>query len=149
MPRSDVAKYVTKIAYPAGEEEEVFGREMRDVDYYVKAIGYSADPIPALETATGRGIRPEYDHENGSFTYLTGDGKGDAGASENAGAGRDVGASRGQVGAGEDGRKVLPGLFGAGIAWPERVTDPHGNVEMAVGFWKFMRYVRRVVPSWV
>lgn len=31
----------------------------------------------------------------------------------------------------EKGAFDLPGLFGAGIAWPERVKDPHGNVEMA------------------
>lgn len=48
---------------------------------------------------------------------------------------------------GEEGKHV-PGLYGAGIAWPERVTDPHGNVEYAVGFWKFMRFIKRVVPDW-
>lgn len=46
-----------------------------------------------------------------------------------------------------DGKKIA-GLYGAGIAWPERVTDPYGNVEYAVGFWKFMRYVKRVVCDW-
>ncbi|CEO58596.1 hypothetical protein PMG11_03308 [Penicillium brasilianum] len=44
---------------------------------------------------------------------------------------------------------VIPGLFGAGIAFPERVVDPHGNVEYAVGFFKFMKFLKRVVPSWV
>ena len=41
------------------------------------------------------------------------------------------------------------GLYGAGIAFPERVKDPEGNVELAVGFWKFMRFLKRVVPEWV
>lgn len=45
--------------------------------------------------------------------------------------------------------RPLPGLFGAGIAFPERVVDPYGNVEMAVGFWKFMRFVQRVCPLWI
>lgn len=40
------------------------------------------------------------------------------------------------------------GLYGAGIAWPERVTDPEGNVELAVGLAKFMKYLKRVVPGW-
>ncbi|KAG0157376.1 hypothetical protein PDIDSM_4561 [Penicillium digitatum] len=44
---------------------------------------------------------------------------------------------------------VIPGLFGAGIAFPERVVDPHGNEEYAVGFWKFMKFLKRVIPSWV
>ncbi|KAH8684585.1 pyridine nucleotide-disulfide oxidoreductase-domain-containing protein [Tricladium varicosporioides] len=46
-----------------------------------------------------------------------------------------------------DGKKVH-GLYGAGIAWPERVTDPEGTVEHAVGLWKFMAYLKRVVPNW-
>lgn len=40
------------------------------------------------------------------------------------------------------------GLYGAGIAFPERVTDPEKNVEHAVGLWKFMKYLQRVVPEW-
>ena len=40
------------------------------------------------------------------------------------------------------------GLYGAGIAWPNRVTDPEGNVEYAVGLAKFMKFLKRVVPSW-
>ncbi|CAL5868638.1 uncharacterized protein PFLUO_LOCUS2865 [Penicillium psychrofluorescens] len=43
---------------------------------------------------------------------------------------------------------VVPGLYGAGIAFPERVVDPLGNVEYAVGFFKFMKYLKRVVPTW-
>ncbi|KAJ5458281.1 hypothetical protein N7475_009669 [Penicillium sp. IBT 31633x] len=43
----------------------------------------------------------------------------------------------------------IPGLYGAGIAFPERVVDPSGNEEYAVGFWKFMKFLKRVVPSWV
>ncbi|MBH1945667.1 hypothetical protein I5L01_15745 [Erythrobacter sp. YJ-T3-07] len=45
--------------------------------------------------------------------------------------------------------KELPGLFGAGIAFPERVIDKEGNVEHAVGFFKFMKFLKRVVPEWV
>lgn len=45
------------------------------------------------------------------------------------------------------GRKIT-GLYGAGIAFPELVTDPAGNTEFAVGFWKFMKYLKNVVPHW-
>lgn len=45
--------------------------------------------------------------------------------------------------------KLVKGLFGAGIAFPERVVDPYGNVEMAVGFWKFMKFAQRVCPQWI
>jgi hypothetical protein len=47
----------------------------------------------------------------------------------------------------EEGR-ILRGLYGAGIAFPERVVDPHGNVEYAVGLYKFMKFVKRVCPTW-
>lgn len=47
----------------------------------------------------------------------------------------------------KDGKKVK-GLYAAGIAWPERVVDPESNVEYAVGLWKFMKYLQRVVPGW-
>ncbi|KAJ5752411.1 hypothetical protein N7520_009328 [Penicillium odoratum] len=43
---------------------------------------------------------------------------------------------------------VIPGLFGAGIAFPQRVVDPYGNVEYAVGFFKFMKFLKTVVPTW-
>ena len=43
---------------------------------------------------------------------------------------------------------IIKGLHGAGIAFPERVVDPHGNVEYAVGFFKFMKFLKRVVPMW-
>jgi len=45
-------------------------------------------------------------------------------------------------------KKVLPGLFGAGIAYPERVTDREGNVESAVGWFKFQHFLGRVSPEW-
>ncbi|RQM06011.1 hypothetical protein DH86_00002561 [Scytalidium sp. 3C] len=47
----------------------------------------------------------------------------------------------------KDGQKIR-GLYAAGIAWPERVVDPEGNVEYAVGLFKFMNYLKRVVPGW-
>ncbi|PLW47033.1 hypothetical protein PCASD_03964 [Puccinia coronata f. sp. avenae] len=41
------------------------------------------------------------------------------------------------------------GLFGCGIAFPQRVVDPAGNVELAVGIFKFMKFLRAVVPHWI
>lgn len=47
----------------------------------------------------------------------------------------------------ESGERI-PGLFGAGIAFPQRVVDPEGNVEHAVGLFKFMNFLKKVVPEW-
>jgi len=38
--------------------------------------------------------------------------------------------------------------LGVYIAWPNRVTDPEGNVEYAVGLAKFMSFLKEVVPNW-
>lgn len=46
-----------------------------------------------------------------------------------------------------DGKQVR-GLYAAGIAFPEKVVDPEGNVEFAVGLAKFMKFLKRVVPTW-
>lgn len=125
MPNSDVSKYINKVAYEAGAEKETYEQHLQGVDFYVQAIGYSRDPIPTLRTSEGRAIEPVFDHENGHFEYA---GKG--------------GDREGKL-------QKLPGLFGAGIAWPARVVDPEGNVEYAVGFFKFMKHIKKVVGTWV
>ena len=33
----------------------------------------------------------------------------------------------------------IPHADGAGIAFPERITDPAGNTEHAVGIWNFIK----------
>lgn len=122
---SDVSRYISRIDYEAGEEEGTMDENLPGCNFYIQAIGYNRDPIPTLRTTSGKEIEPQFDHENGSFHYVK--------ASDD-----------GKIG----GLEKLPGLFGAGIAFPRRVKDPHGNVEMAVGFWKFMKFVKEVSPNW-
>ncbi|ORY39981.1 hypothetical protein BCR33DRAFT_853094 [Rhizoclosmatium globosum] len=45
--------------------------------------------------------------------------------------------------------RIANGLYGVGIAFPERGEDAAGNLELQVGIWKFMRYLTRVLPFWV
>ncbi|EMC98528.1 hypothetical protein BAUCODRAFT_105919 [Baudoinia panamericana UAMH 10762] len=121
FPKSPVSKFIDVITYEKGEEQKAFEQHLPGSDFVIQAIGYTREPIPRLRTSKGEEIDPHYDHENGTFTYAAGP---------------------------EPGTQRLPGLYGAGIAWPERVKDPYGNVEYAVGFWKFMKYVKRVSPHW-
>ena len=44
---------------------------------------------------------------------------------------------------------IAPGLFGIGIAFPECRENPFGIKEYAVGLWKFMTYIDRVLPVWM
>ena len=122
---SDVSKYVDAISYEKGAEEEMFEKYLPGSDFVIQAIGYTRDPIPSLKTTDGKSIAPYYDHEKGLFNYVKESACGSIG---------DL--------------AKLPGVYGAGIAWPERVKDPHGNVEYAVGFFKFMKYIKRVSPDW-
>ncbi|CAN8104728.1 unnamed protein product [Discula destructiva] len=48
----------------------------------------------------------------------------------------------------KEGGDRIPAMYGAGIAFPERTTDPHGNVEYAVGLFKFMNFLKKVTPGW-
>ncbi len=43
---------------------------------------------------------------------------------------------------------IAPGLFGLGIAFPEKAEDSFGNEEYNVGLWKFMLYLNKVLPLW-
>lgn len=44
---------------------------------------------------------------------------------------------------------IAPGLYGFGIAFPEKVVDRVGHQEFSVGLWKFNVYAERVIPQWV
>jgi len=121
FPSSVIVKVVEVFDYKKDDEEATLAKGLDGSDYIVQAIGFTRDPIPELRTTDGgkeKYLEPFYDHLSGRFRQ-----------------------------GGKDGAE-LKGLFGAGIAWPERVTDPQGNVEYAVGFWKFMKYIKRVSPEW-
>ena len=126
LPLSDVGKYLTKIGYNRDEDEGTFDEHLPGCEYYVQAIGYRSNPIPQLQTSLGLEIRPRFNHVKGSFHHM--EEEGEIGAKEN--------------------HATIPGLYGLGVAWPERVQDPHGNIELAVGFLKFMNFVKREMPNW-
>ncbi|KAI1266376.1 hypothetical protein F5Y18DRAFT_383422 [Xylariaceae sp. FL1019] len=122
--KSPVSDYVTKV-WTAGREDEAYKAELPECTHIVQAVGYARNPLPQLQIAPKSGgpskpLEVEYDNMSGRFFDKAG-----------------------------PKQEHIPGLFGAGIAFPERVTDPRGNVEYAVGFWKFMKFIKKVVPNWV
>ncbi|KAL3475354.1 pyridine nucleotide-disulfide oxidoreductase-domain-containing protein [Aspergillus californicus] len=121
LPSSQAGQFITKIDCSGGPEKETaqFQRHLPKCSYFVQAVGYTRDPLPELSI-------------NGS-ALLSGDLNWDSsfgGFTDHAG-------------------RSIPGLHGAGIAFPERIVDPYGNVEYAVGFFKFMKFLKRVTPQWV
>lgn len=90
-------------------------------DYVVQAVGFTTDTLPPM-------ILTSHQSEAGFISPLF---------DHETGAFSDK--STGQI---------LKGVHGAGIAFPERVVDPEGNVEHAVGFFKFVKFLKRVVPQW-
>lgn len=146
--RSPVRDLVTRVWTAGGREEQAYQTELPGCTHIVQAVGYENHPLPQLHVIGphDRAAKPldvEFDHETGRFF----ESPGSATAAAAAGA-ASAGAGAGAVAAKEK-REYVPGIFGAGIAFPERVVDPHGNVEYAVGFWKFMKYVSRVAPGWL
>lgn len=44
---------------------------------------------------------------------------------------------------------IALGLFGFGIAYPEKHISPWGHTEWQVGLWKFMQYLEKILPLWL
>lgn len=44
---------------------------------------------------------------------------------------------------------IAPGLFGLGIAYPNASYDRLGYLEYQVGLWKFMAYLKHILPIWL
>ncbi|MDX2345815.1 MAG: pyridine nucleotide-disulfide oxidoreductase [Legionella sp.] len=44
---------------------------------------------------------------------------------------------------------IAPGLFGLGIAYPEKTTNDFGIAETKVGLWKFATYLKKILPIWL
>jgi hypothetical protein len=119
--RGVVEKVFTR---PGEEERAAYETHLSEGSGYIcEAVGYARGALPALSVDGQR-----VDEKN-----VRGDGRT---------------GQLAQVSAKGD-SAPLPGLRGIGIAFPETVTDPKGNVEASVGMWKFMRYLKEVVPGWV
>ncbi|KAK7549263.1 pyridine nucleotide-disulfide oxidoreductase-domain-containing protein [Phyllosticta citricarpa] len=144
--KSPVSRFVKKIWTEKGKEDATYQVELPGCTHMVQAIGYKQDPIPDLSITEGPGAPTEpltvvYEPLSGRFVKSVPIGSAAVSTSSTASATTAQSA--------DDYMEFVPGLFGAGIAYPERVTDPYGNVEYAVGFWKFMRFLKRAVPEWL
>ncbi|KAL1608209.1 hypothetical protein SLS60_003148 [Paraconiothyrium brasiliense] len=126
MPDSLISGMITKITYNKGDEESAYREHLSGTSFVVQAIGYHRDPLPTLRTSSGQKIEPLFDHNEGVFHYMK----------------QNASGSIGEL-------AVLPGVYGAGIAFPEKVVDKkYGHEEMNVGFYKFMQAVKKWSKGW-
>lgn len=138
-PRREVGR-LTRVHLPgpdavAPSEDEVYAKHLEGCTHILHAWGYVPRPLPRI-TASGLGLPAagakdgatgvDFDNDTGRFWWR---------------AGAD-GVSGGVA------KEYVPRLFGCGIAFPARVTDPEGNVELAVGWMKFMKFLQKVAPEW-
>lgn len=128
LPVSEAGRFIDKIDTSGGKEIEAaaYDSHFPSCTHIVYAVGYTRNALPELSWNGQRQQQIEWDSSFGGFVVDAA-----AGASNSAA------------------KVVVPGLHGAGIAFPERVVDPLGNVEHAVGFFKFMKFLKRVTPMWI
>ncbi|KAF1819150.1 uncharacterized protein K489DRAFT_390846 [Dissoconium aciculare CBS 342.82] len=125
LEKSPVGSVLEKIAYQKGDEESVYAEHLPACQFVIQAIGYQRNPIPTVKVATQQGeggevVTPVFDHDKGVFFR------------------------------GGEKKDVIPGLFGAGIAFPERIVDKkYGHEEFNVGFFKFMKAVKKWSGEWI
>ncbi|KAK3983902.1 pyridine nucleotide-disulfide oxidoreductase-domain-containing protein [Cladorrhinum sp. PSN332] len=121
LHNSHAGKFISRHVLQGSEEAQWMTMEfgLFDCDLCVHAIGYERDPLPC--TVIGK---QEITDEERQLTVKVSPKSGAIGKKANA-------------------------LYGAGIAFPEEVDTPEGSKEMAVGMWKFMKYLKGVVPKWV
>ena len=103
-------------------EQEIYKEHLAYCTHIVQAIGYSRDLVPIIKTEKNVVCVGIQNNTNAQLKV------------------EDYNVKTGCIFEG--------GIFGFGIAFPEQVTDKAGNIEFAVGLWKFMNHIKRQAPSW-
>ncbi|KAK4035254.1 pyridine nucleotide-disulfide oxidoreductase-domain-containing protein [Parachaetomium inaequale] len=141
LATSGAGAYITRFVLPQVDEKEAAGmsekaREIMEgdamrphlegVDYVVQCIGFERARLPEVRPGLGPLAGPVGTARRLVFNGLTGS----------------LFPSSGS-------RNEVLGLFGAGSAFPELELAVEGWRQPAVGVWKFMRFVHKMVPRWV
>lgn len=141
---------IQMIRYKKGDEENVYRKYLLEKEqeqipspkFLIQAIGYTKNPIPTLSIIVPKGhttakneeiiITPIFDHDKGIFLHTPNTTPNITPQNENVAKSRQI-----------------PGLYGAGIAFPQKILDKkYLHEEMNVGFMKFMKAVKGWVGGW-
>lgn len=136
------------IRYKKGEEENVYRKYLLEKEqektnspkFLIQAIGYTKNPIPTLSIIVPKDhsnanekieiINPIFDHDKGIFLHTP--------TNTPLPPKNEMLKNR-----------QIPGLYGAGIAFPQKTLDKkYLHEEMNVGFMKFMKAVKGWVGGW-
>lgn len=140
---------IQMIRYKKGEEESIYRKYLLEKEqekipspkFLIQAIGYMKNPIPTLNIMIPKDhtnaknqekieiLNPIFDHDKGIFLHTPTNTPPPQNATvEN---------------------RQIPGLYGAGIAFPQKILDKkYLHEEMNVGFMKFMKAVKGWVGGW-
>ena len=100
-------------------EHHMYQEVLAHCTHLVAAVGYTMNRRPEISThGDNSGRQPIFDPHTGGFRQS------------------------------RSSEEPVSGLYGVGIAYPETVTDRVGNVESAVGWFKFQKFLARVAPEW-
>lgn len=141
---------IQMIRYKKGEEENVYRKYLLEKEqeekipptkFLIQAIGYTKNPLPTLSIIIPKGhtneeilITPIFDHDKGIFLHTPNN----TPPASNITPPNEMLQSR-----------QIPGLYGAGIAFPQKILDKkYLHEEMNVGFMKFMKAVKGWVGGW-
>lgn len=147
---------IQMIRYKKGDEESVYRKYLLEKEqeekipspkFLIQAIGYIRNPIPTLSIIVPKShtnakneeliITPIFDHDKGIFSYISPNTTPSPPAS-NITPPNEMSK-----------KKQIPGLYGAGIAFPQKILDKkYLHEEMNVGFMKFMKAVKGWVGGW-
>lgn len=144
---------IQMIRYKKGEEENVYRKYLLEKEqekipspkFLIQAIGYMKNPLPTLSIIIPKShtnaknqeriINPIFDHDKGIFLHTP---------NTNIPPNSTTPESETEIK-----RKQIPGLYGAGIAFPQKILDKkYLHEEMNVGFMKFMKAVKGWVGGW-
>lgn len=141
---------IQMIRYKKGDEENVYRKYLLEKEqekipspkFLIQAIGYMKNPIPTLSIIIPKDhsnaknanekieiLNPVFDHDRGIFLHTP---------PTNTTPQNEMLKNR-----------QIPGLYGAGIAFPQKILDKkYLHEEMNVGFMKFMKAVKGWVGGW-
>lgn len=147
---------IQMIRYQKGEEENVYRKHLLEKEqekisspkFLIQAIGYMRNHIPTLSIIIPKGhtnaknqekieiLNPIFDHDKGIFLHTP---------NTNTPNITPQNENENEMSK----KKQIPGLYGAGIAFPQKILDKkYLHEEMNVGFMKFMKAVKGWVGGW-